>query len=75
MLHIGSSAPLEVGQPELLFESAAKSALRDDFDVALDGQHFAVSVSSVGADEVPGVRVVTNWFEEVRRLAPAGGSR
>ena len=74
-VRIGGSTPLEVGQPELLFESAAKSALRDDFDVSLDGQRFAVSVSSVGADEVPFVRVVTNWFEEVRKLAPAGDNR
>jgi dipeptidyl aminopeptidase/acylaminoacyl peptidase len=74
-VRIGASTPLEVGQPVLLFESAAKSFLNDDIDVSLGGQRFVASVSSVGADEVPCVRVVTNWFEEVRRLTPAGGGR
>jgi tRNA A-37 threonylcarbamoyl transferase component Bud32 len=72
---IGPSPAVEVGQPVLLFESTAKSPLRDDFDVSLDGQRFVVSASTTEADEMPFVRVVTNWFEEVRKLAPPRGSR
>jgi len=71
-----TTAPvLQVGQPVFLFESAARLPLRDDFDVTADGQRFLAAVGSQGADEVPFVRVVTNWFEEVRKLVPAEGSR
>jgi Tol biopolymer transport system component len=74
-VRIGGAAPLEVGQPALLFESSSKVFLRDDLDVTPDGQRFVAALSNVSADEQPFVRVVTNWFEEVRKLAPPGGSR
>ncbi len=50
-----------------------------NFDVTADGQKFLVTVP-VGTDETggtaPGTRlnVVLNWFEELNRLVPTGGS-
>jgi hypothetical protein len=59
----------------VLFESQARSSLSGAFDVSVDGQRFAAVVSSQDADEPLVSRVVTNWFEEVRRLAPAEPGR
>ena len=42
----------------------------------LDGlQRFVVAVSPRKAAPLAYVRVVVNWFEELRRLAPRGGQR
>ena len=51
-----------------------------NFDVTADGQKFLVTVSA-GSDETgataPGalLNVILNWFEELKRLVPTGGSR
>ncbi len=50
-----------------------------NFDVTADGQKFLVTVP-VGTDETGGtapstrLNVVLNWFEELNRLVPTGGS-
>ena len=50
-----------------------------NFDVTADGQKFLVTVPA-RSDETgataPGTRlnVVLNWFEELNRLVPTGGS-
>ncbi len=50
-----------------------------NFDVTADGQRFLVTVPA-GSDETGGaapstrLNVVLNWFEELNRLVPTGGS-
>ncbi len=50
-----------------------------NFDVTADGQKFLVTVPA-GSDETGGtafgtrLNVVLNWFEELNRLVPTGGS-
>jgi Tol biopolymer transport system component len=72
---VETAPALQVGTPALLFESEARSPLFLNVDVSADGQRFYAAVSSQGANEVRIVRVVTNWFEEVRRLAPTEPGR
>jgi len=65
-----STGPLRVGRPELLFDTGASSGLQAAYDVSPDGQRFVVALSTRKADQLSFVRVVVNWFEELRRLSP-----
>jgi hypothetical protein len=53
-----------VSRPSLLFEKRL-----EDYDVAADGRFLAV----LRDDDTPpaSVNVVLNWFEELKRVAPA----
>ena len=66
---------LEIGQPTLLFEGRYD---RDDaasgnpnYDVTADGQRFVMVKGVEGSDQRQ-IQVVTNWFEELKRLVSAG---
>jgi hypothetical protein len=41
------------------------------FDVAPDGKRFLMIKQPVGEAAVQNIVVVTNWFEELKRLVPA----
>ncbi len=66
-----ASDPVEVSDIVLRSEG--------NFDVTADGQKFLVTVPA-GTDETggtapnPRLNVVLNWFEELNRLVPTGGS-
>jgi hypothetical protein len=70
-----TSPALRLGKPELLFETDAAGGLDEDYDVSPDGQRFVVALSPRKAAQLAFVRVVVNWFEELRQLAPGGSSR
>jgi hypothetical protein len=55
-----------VQAPELLFDAPGMR----NFDVALDGNGFVAIFRPPGSGEVRQLRLVTNWFEELERLAP-----
>ena len=58
--------------PRLLFEgsySDGYSGLVSNYDVSPDGQRF-VMVTEAEGETFPQIRVVLNWFEELKRLAP-----
>ena len=65
------------GVPRVLFEGryeASPGGLQPGagYDVSADGKHFLM-IKSDAAQTTPGqVQVVHNWFEELRRRAPAG---
>ena len=66
---------LEIGQPTLLFEGRYD---RDDaasgnpnYDGTADGQRFVMVKGVEGSDQRQ-IQVVTNWFEELKRLVSAG---
>jgi hypothetical protein len=61
------------GTPEALFESVdLTSAWGRNYEVALDGQRFLMTVSTKPpTDRAPAqVIFVQNWFEELKRLVP-----
>ena len=60
-----------VGNAELLFEGPYLNVAGwRSYDVAPDGERFAI-VRSSATDEAPvELIVVQNWFEELRRLVP-----
>ena len=60
-----------VTSPKQLFphQDALRIGKHTSYDVARDGKRFLFVQSKV---QNQGLNVVFNWFEEVRRLAPAG---
>ena len=61
---------LVLGTPRALFEGdydATRGGL-PQYDVAPDGQSFAMI--RVHEDGPPHLRVIVNWFEELKRLVP-----
>ena len=55
------------GSPRVLFEAEAPISELNSFDVTADGQRFLMySREHEGAQ--PHIIVVTNWFEELKRL-------
>ena len=53
------------GRPRVLFEGKYSPY----YDVSLDGQHFLM-IESDDESASRQVRVVLNWFEELKRLVP-----
>ena len=64
------------GRPELLFEVPTPENFETaTYDVTADGQRFFVLLPEEGEEEGAEAErthlaLVTNWFEEVRRLVP-----
>ena len=63
-------ASIRPDAPEPLFQLRGV-ALRDGFNnYDVDGERFLIRQLEKGAVPRPEIRVVTNWFEELERLAP-----
>lgn len=73
---VRTDAGFSAGSPEALFggEEYVWSRVRN-YDVLPDGSGFAMVRSGGGRAPIRSLRVVTNWFEELERLAPAGKIR
>ena len=68
---------IEVSRPRLLFEGNYASESERNYDVHWDGTRLLMLKA---ADSVAGtgrlrLHVVLNWFEELKRLVPTGGSQ
>lgn len=59
---------LEASSPETLFEAKGMRS----FAVAPDGNGFYATIRSPGSGMVRQLHLVTNWLEELKRLAPRG---
>ncbi|GMQ82131.1 MAG: hypothetical protein BMS9Abin05_1574 [Rhodothermia bacterium] len=63
----------KLGSPEEIFTTEIRRPVPSDgglfFDVATDGTLY-VSYAPITADETRPIWVVTNWFEELNRIAP-----
>ena len=60
-------------KPQELFQGQFRLGQRPFADVAPDGKGFVMlqrATAEEGATEPTQVILVTNWFEELRRLAP-----
>ncbi len=68
-----AGATFNPGDPELLFRGDYSYGYIDwafNYDVYPDGQRFLM----VKDGPVPKLQVLVNWFEELKRLVPTGGS-
>ena len=71
-LDLRSGSP---GVPSVLFESSnmyPSDRPAPTYDVADDGQRFLLGVKSEKGDKSVQINLVINWFEELKRLCPAG---
>ena len=66
------------GRPSMLFEgdylASTFPATGVTYDVTRDGQRFLMVKETPQASDMR-INVVANWFEELKRLAPARASR
>jgi len=67
VVDVETGAAFRAGAPKVLFERAD---VTDGFGVAPDGQRFLVFKSVRGPAQTAELRVVVNWFEELRRRVP-----
>jgi Tol biopolymer transport system component len=63
--------PFEYGPPRLLFEGPYNNVPGWSHDVGPDGSHLVLVGS--GTETTTRLEVITDWFSELRRLAPASG--
>ena len=64
---VDSQGELVLGKPRLLFE---RSLLREDYDVAPDGQRFVMVDESESAPAPTQLNLVLNWFQELEQRVP-----
>jgi serine/threonine-protein kinase len=69
---VASQPSFSAGVPRQLFESMFEAVPRREanYDVTPDGQRFLVIVSPEISTARTQLMLVTNWFEELKRLAP-----
>jgi serine/threonine-protein kinase len=70
VVSISTTPEFTAGTPQVLFEGPYNNVPGISYDVAPDGR-FLVLQPAYDDSEVRELHVVTNWFEEVKRLVPA----
>ena len=71
-VHIETDPTFAAGNPEVVFEGQYERTLGGrTYDISLDGEQFLMMKDVEGTLETPQIIVVLNWFEELKRLAPA----
>ena len=58
--------------PKFMFEGSYLNVPGVSYDVAPDGQRFMMLEESAKQPPTTRLNVVLNWFEELKRRAPAG---
>jgi serine/threonine-protein kinase len=74
VVSISTKPEFEPGTPQVLFEGPYNNVPDLSYDVAPDGQRFLVLRPQYDDSQVRELHVVTNWFEELKRLVPADGN-
>ena len=72
VVSISTETEFVAGTPQVLFEGPYSNVSGLSYDVAPDGQRFLVLQPQYDDSQVRELHVVTNWFEELKRLAPTG---
>ncbi|MHC4628141.1 MAG: protein kinase domain-containing protein, partial [Planctomycetota bacterium] len=70
VVSISTEPEFTAGTPRVLFEGPFHNVPNISYDVAPDGQRFLVLQPEHDDSDVRELHVVTNWFEEVKRLVP-----
>ena len=71
VVSISTEPEFTAGTPRLLFEGPYSNVPALSYSVAPDGQRFVVLKPQYDDSQVRELHVVTNWFEELKRLAPS----
>jgi len=66
---------LRVAGSKVLFEGRYLTDYHRNYDVSSDGQRFLMIKEAQGQPAATQLVVVLNWFEELKRLVPAGDRR
>lgn len=74
VVSISTEPEFVAGAPQVLFEGPYGQVGGLSYDVSPDGQRFLVLKPQFDDSQVRELHVVTNWFEELKRLAPPDGS-
>ena len=70
---VKTSPALVIGRPSMMFEGAFKPAgltAARSFSPMPDGKHFVVARAGSTLDPPHEIRIVLNWFDELKRLVP-----
>ncbi len=67
---ISTEPEFAAGKPQLLFEGPYCNVSGLSYDVGPDGQRFLVLQPQYDDSQVRELHLVTNWFEELKRLVP-----
>ncbi|MHC4581888.1 MAG: protein kinase domain-containing protein, partial [Planctomycetota bacterium] len=70
VVSISTEPEFVAGTPQVLFEGPYSNVSGISYDVAPDGQRFLVLQPQYDDSQVRELHVVTNWFEELKRLVP-----
>jgi len=68
---ISTEPEFTAGTPRVVFEGPYINVGGLSYDVAPDGQRFLVLLPQYDDSQVRELHVVSNWFEELRQLAPS----
>jgi len=71
VVSISTEPEFVAGSPEVLFEGPYGQVGGLSYDAAPDGQRFMVLLPEHDDSNVRELHVVTNWFEELKELAPS----
>ncbi|MHC4541129.1 MAG: protein kinase domain-containing protein, partial [Planctomycetota bacterium] len=69
---ISTEPEFNPGTPQVVFEGPYLNVAGLSYDVAPDGQRFLVLSPQCDDSQIRELHVVTNWFEELKRLMPSG---
>ncbi len=75
VVSISTEPEFTAGPPEVLFEGPYGQVGGLSYDAAPDGRRFMVLLPEYDDSQVKELHVVTNWFEELKELAPASETR
>jgi serine/threonine-protein kinase len=71
VVSISTEPEFKAGTPQVVFEGPYANVSGLSYDVAPDGQRFLVLKPQYDDSQVRELHVVTNWFEELKRLVPS----
>jgi len=72
VVSISTEPEFKAGIPQVVFEGPYVNVPGLSYDVAPDGQRFLVLQPQYDDSKVRELHIVTNWFEELKRLVPSG---
>jgi len=75
VVSISTEPEFKAGTPQVVFEGPYINVSGLSYDVAPDGQRFLVLQPQYDDSQIRELHVVTNWFEELKRLVPSPEDR